>query len=553
MPYKLIYLPGGQENNAQPPQQDNQQPIAQAPTITPQAVTPQSTPGQQQGQEFPLYTTLNNDKPKYRLISYPEGYVRPEDEGMGTKIARTVAGSIAQLGTGLASEPGNIQNTAQAAQGLIGGSEETPGLKFPTSNETNKWLHETTGNLLKPRGHIEETIQNIAHDIGGYLPWLFIAPVGGALKGLKSALSIATKSNIASQTVKAMGGDEGLQAAAKIGTGVLSGLRGTRKAAQKLHDVSYAKTEANLPSQAVHTVSDVESKLSNIEKSASVGDKKFVRDRVKEFKNLVVETPKINEGNLSTLKNSVARKIKTKNFSPEAHQQANELISDIDSILNNENLSLKDLSSVKDKISKKISSGDLYAGIAPEANQVLKQLKTVKQINVMDTWKYKKGLTGELYAGNVPETARKQIGDLIGLTHSEVLQPYGKLNTAFGHNLNVAEDLHKGLKEASAITKFFVKHTNLENLVKKSPILKMVLGLGAFHYGLNPSLIAAGAAGATTMVSARELSRFKDLLSSSKEARKLFQTILAGAAKNNLAVVTSAIQNLDNIASSIYR
>lgn len=555
MPYKVIGLP----ENANPqqvvphPMQQMSQQAMQMQGQLPQAQMLQQ-PIQQQDQirRFPLYTSrAKTNESKYKIIGLPEGYTKPEDEGIGTKIARTIGGSIARLGTGAVSEPGNIQSTLEGAQGLIGGETETQGLKFPTSSDTNQWLDKVTGNLLKPKGNIEETIQNIAGDIGGYLPWLFFGPVGGVLGGLKNAAKVATGANVLGQGVKMMEGGPTAQAIAKIGGGLAMGLRGTRQAAKELHKTSYSNAEKLLPKTATHNATQVETIAHEVKKNANkynLNSKNYINDEVGALRDLIKEEPKFNKINVTRVKDSILTKIKDDSIPYSAKSDAREIVNKVDKLLADEALTAPQIKSFRDDLGYKLSTGDVPVSLRGEVKRLLHDIDTEKVMNVSDAWGFKKALNEKLLSKNVPDDARQSIGKLIGSINENILGAYGQKNLAFGKHFARAEDLHRGLKEASKITQFFVKHTNLENFVKKSPVLKTLLGVSAYHGGFTTPALAGLAVGGATAISARELSRFKDLITNSKEARKLWTNILKGAAQNNLALVTSSLERLDNLS-----
>lgn len=221
----------------------------------------------------------------------------PEEEGLGKRALRTAAAIPTRIAQGLISSPGDVLSLAGAGQKALGGQsyeemqQEAP-VSFPTSAQTGDVIEKLTGGALEPQGGIEETIQNIAQDIGGFVPWLMFGPATGALKAVAKFLPTAITGNLAGQAVKELGGGPLAQAAAKLAGGVGANVVGITRDARKLKGHSYKVSQAAIPKGETHEAVTLRKNIHALYDEAAKHDvtgKEYLLDRVKAVDDLIAD------------------------------------------------------------------------------------------------------------------------------------------------------------------------------------------------------------------------------------------------------------------------
>jgi len=166
-------------------------------------------------------------------------------------------------------------------------------------------------------------------------------------------------------------------------------------------------------------------------------------------------------------------------------------------------------------------------------------------IAVKKAWDYKKELNNLISNYKTDRDAlpmlKKTVNDLNG-----VLSDYAKNNAAFGKEFYRAEDIYRGLNQASTTTKFLQKHVNAEKLLH-NPLSKALL-LGGTHHFFPMATLPATAAGLGIGFVAREASKTIDFFKNSKEARSYYKNVIQASLVGNAAVASKNLVKLDHEA-----
>lgn len=183
----------------------------------------------------------------WKLVVPQEKVNEPRVQGqdIAQGILRTGARTAARATESVAGLPGDV---ASALLGL--GNYLTKGkipqyskvqeklpISLPTSGQIRKFHEPYTGEYLKPQSKTEEFFDDVTSDIATLL-----LPIKGKVP-FKSALLRALPANVASWATEKVGGGPLFQAGAKLGTFILSGLKGGRQKVENLSKSTYALAE----------------------------------------------------------------------------------------------------------------------------------------------------------------------------------------------------------------------------------------------------------------------------------------------------------------------
>lgn len=164
------------------------------------------------------------------------------------------------------------------------------------------------------------------------------------------------------------------------------------------------------------------------------------------------------------------------------------------------------------------------------------------KIKVKDAWDIKKEVNELLRDAETPQTSKKYLGRLAD-SLNKVLGSYGKTNTKFGEAFHKAEDIYRGLNQASDINKNIQKVVSKESI--KNPVVKGLLMGTAFK---SPGTLPLAAAGLGTAVFVKNIVRATELLKNSPEARKYYTNIIKAAARENSSLIERNAKKLDKLA-----
>jgi hypothetical protein len=230
---------------------------------------------------------------EFELESLPETTVAPHHAASATAqqpsgILRNVARTGARVAESLAGLPGDVlSGTFGVGNYLTGGriptyeSVQEKAGSFPTL-PTSSQLRETvtkgfTGEALEPQTEGEALYDTIVSDI---------ATLGAPVKGkipFKSAIIKSLSGNAASWLTKEVGGSEGAQTGAKLGTMVLAGLAGGRRTLAKRMANSYGRAETLIKEatgQADNLARETKPILDTVSKGVLTPSKALVKEHV---------------------------------------------------------------------------------------------------------------------------------------------------------------------------------------------------------------------------------------------------------------------------------
>lgn len=207
--------------------------------------------------------------------------------------------------------------------------------------------------------------------------------------------------------------------------------------------------------------------------------------------------------------------------------------------------SAKELSKDISIITKDITRGIKTPGKTFVADHIKGLTDSIKngKIPVKDAWSLKREVNELLRDKETPDTAKKYLGRLTE-SLNKVLGSYGKANQEFGKAFHQAEDIYKGLNQASDISKTIQKIVSKETI--KSPAVK---GLFAGLAYKAPGLIPAATATLGTAYGIRNLVRATELFKNSSEARKYYLNVAKAAAREDASLVERNIRKLDDLAT----
>jgi len=130
-----------------------------------------------------------------------------------------------------------------------------------------------------------------------------------------------------------------------------------------------------------------------------------------------------------------------------------------------------------------------------------------------------------------------------------------KEHKSFGKYYLPAEDLYIGLDAPSKIRKVLERHTSLENLIE-NPLAKLgLLGTGGTALllkglpGLGAAALGVGTTAATG-ITAREITRWFDFFTKSKEAQRMIKDIGKAALDDNLKALPIYLTKFNDLANN---
>lgn len=205
----------------------------------------------------------------------------------------------------------------------------------------------------------------------------------------------------------------------------------------------------------------------------------------------------------------------------------------------------KDLSNSINTLTKNLKTGIKTPGKAFVLDHVKGIDKAIKggKIAVKDAWNLKREVNELIRDKETPQTAQKFLGK-IRESLNKVLSTYGKTNTQFGDAFHKAEDIYRGLNQASDISKNIQKAVGSDFV--KNPNVKALLYGAIFK---SPGLLPAATAGLGAGLGIQSAIKGIELLKNSSEARKYYKNILLAAAREDASLIQKNVKKLDNLAN----
>lgn len=203
-------------------------------------------------------------------------------------------------------------------------------------------------------------------------------------------------------------------------------------------------------------------------------------------------------------------------------------------------------SSIKEEIDK-VHSGasglekDLTKTVSHELRKAENIIDSTGKVNIYKAWEQKKHLN-KLARNASNDVMRDYYTRATGIINDTLIQKAAKEHPEFGKYFNAAEDLFIGLNAPSKLRKVFEKSADLQSILNKPEAKVALLGAGSF-VGLKKAAITA--AGVYT---GRTLTRAYDLITKSKEARRLAKEIYKDVINDNRASLLSNAQKFNNLA-----
>lgn len=483
----------------------------------------------------------------------------------GTEVLSRLAGGLGDLGQAgvwLMNQPEKVGRWAfnkAGLGGLLPEYEENFRLPIPTSEDIKSGIKGTVGKIL-PKNYLEATTsgERLSDDFFGDVASLMlpIPKVGGL--GMKKALAISGLSNMAGWGARELGGGEGVQTGAKIGTIALTALAGApwiRKHMNAVYDVAH---DAITPGASV-SVKKMEPLLNEIDSLASKGaktkTKQFMKDRVKEIRDKMHVRYVWNPETESYTQQAKEGKAGELSFGKKVYRMPDQpnMIEEMGPVINtgkepgfelrtrdmfrhepyvrkNELTLYKKPGSPEEYIHK--PTGREFESEIKEKTPLMNFLPE-NHIPVEEAWEFKKDMNEFLQDLDTPYKAKGNIKRLTGAFRG-LLQDYGKENPRFWEALSEADNIFAGLHEASAINSFLQKHINEKNLSKMTA--GILLG---WH---SPFMAAKYATGA---LAARGAVQSFEALKNSSAIRNYYWKVMSSAAKKDSKGVIKNIAALD--------
>jgi len=167
-------------------------------------------------------------------------------------------------------------------------------------------------------------------------------------------------------------------------------------------------------------------------------------------------------------------------------------------------------------------------------------------ISVDNAWQLKRDVNSLIGDMATPRAAKPYLKKLTN-NLNDVLKDYGKKNPEFYKNFSEAEDIYKGLNQASSVNRFLQKNVNIEDTLKNPLVKGLFLG-GVFMHGGVPGEIAAIGSAYT----AREGVKALEFLKNSKQARTFYANTVKASLAGNTATASRNLSKLDKLAEEKY-
>ncbi len=163
---------------------------------------------------------------------------------------------------------------------------------FPTVEQAQEVTQRLTGQKFEPKGALEETIQDIAADLGGALPAIFSGqlPFGRTVARLTGYAARSGLGNAAKQVTKAFGGNEIAQGLTKLAFMVAPSQGVTRRNLKQLEDESYTKAEEAIIGAKANatTLKKATDKIFDEVSKGDVPGKNFIKERIRALDDAIV-------------------------------------------------------------------------------------------------------------------------------------------------------------------------------------------------------------------------------------------------------------------------
>jgi len=167
-------------------------------------------------------------------------------------------------------------------------------------------------------------------------------------------------------------------------------------------------------------------------------------------------------------------------------------------------------------------------------------------ISIDNAWQIKRDVNSLIGDIATPKAAKPYLKKITNNLNN-VLKDYGKKNPEFYKSFSEAEDIYKGLNQASSVNRFLQKNVNIEDTLKNPLIKGLFLG-GVFMKGGIPAEIAT----IGTAYGAREGVKAFELLKNSKQARTFYANTVKASLSGNAAAAARNLAKLDSVAEKQY-
>jgi len=204
------------------------------------------------------------------------------------------------------------------------------------------------------------------------------------------------------------------------------------------------------------------------------------------------------------------------------------------------------------KLEKELSKIEKYAysgdHTTPEKEFLKRRVDAAQRdiyknrIPVEQAWELKKDFNKLLNEPSTPKKATKLLTEMSSHL-KDTLTDYGKINTEFGKNFAIGEDLYAGIHKASTFNRFLQDNASLKNILKKNKGLKGLFGGGSVYLFGAPK--TAAGLGVGTALS--EGTKAAELIYNSEIARKYYKDLVKSSLSGNVAVAGKKLQQLGKL------
>jgi hypothetical protein len=216
------------------------------------------------------------------------------------------------------------------------------------------------------------------------------------------------------------------------------------------------------------------------------------------------------------------------------YKQADSLVKESDMVSNK-------LAPVYSKWLSVLDKGDIEA---PSKEFIKDRLKAIQRnsmggkVKMSNVLELKRNWNEIKYAKGLPNAAKPAFEDMMGAIH-DMVDEYGKRNPAFIKVWRPAEDIHKGLSQASRVNKFLQRHITEARIGLATTGLLLGHEFGLGHMGTSAKALGVA-------VGAKYAVKGIEALKNSPEIRKYYARVMTDAAKKDAVSMNRNILKLNN-------
>lgn len=401
---------------------------------------------------------------------------QPTDESLLERTGRVAAGAGARLLENLIGGTGStIGTVARAAHAVpiaaanylsggaiptVAGVEESLPIElkpsytpFPTVEQAQEVTKRLTGQTFEPRGIFEETIQDIAADLGGALPAIFSGklPFGKTLGRLAGYAARSGAGNAAKQITKAFGGNETAQGLAKLAFMVAPSQGVTRRNLSELQKESYkkAKETAVGAKEGATKLKQATDKIFSEVSKGDVPGKNFLKERIRSVDDAIVgaNRPMISVEDAWRLKKDLNAHLASKDIPEKTVPYVKRLVTNLNEVL-------QDFGKKVPEFGENFNRGeDIHAGLESlgTVSKFLKEQVGLKQVIKNPALKFVLFGAGHHYLG-APALLKGAVAGATGLGAARGIREITSWN-----------DLLQNSKTANTVARSMVKNLFAQN------------------------------------------------------------------------------------------